>query len=105
MNMLSWWKSLSAPPSNEDINMGIYAPYIREHLSKNNISSLTEDNLHKILSYTHATMDHVIKMSAETFGHSAKTSLNKEERSILFTKWIMAQTNQKGMTITELLNY
>jgi hypothetical protein len=50
-------------------------------------------------------MDHVIKMSAETFGYSAKTSLNKEERAVLFTKWIMGQTNQKGMTIAELLNY
>lgn len=105
MNMLSWWKSLSVPPSHEDTNLGIYAPYIREYLSKSKISSLTEDNLHKILSYTHATMDHVIKMSAETFGHYAKTSLNKEERAILFTKWLMDQTNQKGMTIAELLNY
>lgn len=79
MSILSWWKSQSVPPSNEDIHIGIYAPYIREHLSKNNISSLTESNLHKIFSYTYATMDHVIKMSAETFGLSAKTSLNKEE--------------------------
>lgn len=105
MNMLSWWKIQSVPPSNEDIHLGIYAPYIREHLSKNNIDSLTEDKLYQIFSYTHATMDHVIKMSAETFGYSAKTSLNKEERAVLFTKWIMGQTNQKGMTIAELLNY
>lgn len=105
MSMLSWWKSQSVPPSNEDIHLGIYAPYIREHLSKNNIGSLTEDKLYQIFAYTHATMDHVIKMSAETFGYSAKTSLNKEERAVLFTKWIMGQTNQKGMTIAELLNY
>lgn len=105
MSMLSWWKSQSVPPSNEDIHLGIYAPYIREHLSKNNICSLAEDKLYQIFAYTHATMDHVIKMSAETFGYSAKTSLNKEERAVLFTKWIMGQTNQKGMTIAELLNY
>ncbi|MDR9986868.1 phospholipase D-like domain-containing protein [Enterobacter hormaechei] len=105
MSMLSWWKSQSVPPSNEDIHLGIYAPYIREHFSKNNIGSLTEDKLYQIFAYTHATMDHVIKMSAETFGYSAKTSLNKEERAVLFTKWIMGQTNQKGMTIAELLNY
>lgn len=105
MSMLSWWKDLSIPLSNEDIHLEIYAPYIRDHLSKNNIVLLTEDNLHKIFSYTHATMDHVIKMSAETFGYSAKTSLNKEERAALFTKWIMGQNNQKGMTIAELLNY
>lgn len=50
-------------------------------------------------------MDHVIKMSAETFGQPATKSLNKEERAVLFTKWIMGQTNKKGMTIAELLNY
>ncbi|WP_163363280.1 phospholipase D-like domain-containing protein [Enterobacter cloacae] len=105
MSMLSWWKSQSVPPSNEDIHLGIYAPYIRENLSKNNIDSLTEDKLHQIFSYTHATMDHVIKMSAETFGQPATKSLNKEDRAVLFTKWIMGQTNQKGMTIAELLHY
>lgn len=105
MSMLSWWKSLSVPPSNEDIHLGIYAPYIRENLSKNNIGSLTEDKLYQIFSYTHATMDHVIKMSAETFVQPATKSLNKEDRAVLFTKWIMGKTNQKGMTIAELLNY
>ncbi|HDC4521079.1 phospholipase D-like domain-containing protein [Enterobacter kobei] len=105
MNMLSWWKNLSFPPSHEDTNLGIYAPYIREHLSKSKISSLTEDNLHNIFFYTHATIDHVIKMSTETFGLSAQNPINREERAILFTKWIMGQTNQKGMTIAELLNY
>ncbi|EAB6494330.1 phosphatidylserine/phosphatidylglycerophosphate/cardiolipin synthase family protein [Salmonella enterica subsp. enterica serovar Reading] len=105
MSMLSWWKDLSIPLSNEDIHLEVYAPYIRDHLSKNNIILLTEDNLYKIFSYTHATMDHVIKMSADIFGHSANTSLNKEKRAVLFTEWIMGKTNQKGMTIAELLNY
>ena len=45
MNMLSRWKIQSVPPSNEDIHLGIYAPTFREHLSKNNIGSLTEDKL------------------------------------------------------------
>ncbi len=105
MSMLSWWKDQSVPPSHEDTNLGINAPYIREHLSNTHINSLTKDSLHKIFFYTHATMDHVLKMSAETFGHTAKTSLNKEERAVLFTEWIMSKTNQKGMTIAELLNY
>lgn len=96
MSMLSWWKDQSVPPSHEDTNLGINAPYIREHLSNTHINSLTKDSLHKIFFYTHATMDHVLKMSAETFGHTAKTSLNKEERAVLFTEWIMSKTNQKG---------
>ncbi|MDI5578090.1 phosphatidylserine/phosphatidylglycerophosphate/cardiolipin synthase family protein, partial [Salmonella enterica subsp. enterica serovar Anatum] len=37
MSMLSWWKDLSIPLSNEDIHLEVYAPYIRDHLSKNNI--------------------------------------------------------------------
>ncbi|HFO1929583.1 TPA: phospholipase D-like domain-containing protein, partial [Klebsiella pneumoniae] len=94
MSMLSWWKDQSVPPSHEDTNLGINAPYIREHLSNTHINSLTKDSLHKIFFYTHATMDHVLKMSAETFGHTAKTSLNKEERAVLFTEWIMSKTKE-----------
>ncbi|HGF5374080.1 TPA: phosphatidylserine/phosphatidylglycerophosphate/cardiolipin synthase family protein, partial [Escherichia coli] len=105
MNMLSWWKSLSEPPSHEDINLGINANYIREHLAKNKINTLSEEELHKIFSYTHATMDHVIKMSVDTFGLTSRISLDKEKRAILFTQWIMKQTNKNGMTIAELLNY
>lgn len=105
MNMLSWWKSLSEPPSHEDINLGINANYIREHLAKDKINTLSEEELHKIFSYTHATMDHVIKMSVDTFGLTSRISLDKEKRAILFTQWIMKQTNKNGMTIAELLNY
>lgn len=61
MSMLSWWKDQSVPPSHEDTNLGINAPYIREHLSNTHINSLTKDSLHKIFFYTHATMDHVLK--------------------------------------------
>ncbi|HDY8433501.1 TPA: phosphatidylserine/phosphatidylglycerophosphate/cardiolipin synthase family protein, partial [Klebsiella pneumoniae] len=41
MSMLSWWKDQSVPPSHEDTNLGINAPYIREHLSNTHINSLT----------------------------------------------------------------
>lgn len=105
LEMLTWWKELPSPPSHEDINLYDYAPLIRKSLNKANIDSLTESKLTGILRATHATMDHLIKMSTASLGKPHEKSLTKNERIPLFTEWLMAQRNEKGQTVADLLKF
>lgn len=105
ISMLSWWKELASPPSNENITLEDYAPSIRRFLSRERINKLSVEDLQKVLRATHATMDHLIKMSASSLGMPNSTSLSKEERVPLFADWLFRQRNQKGQTVIELLNY
>lgn len=105
MTMLQWWKDLLAPPSNEDYNIEVNAPLIRNNLSRDQIASVTRDDLQDILRATHATMDHLIKMSTESLGRPNQKSLTKEERLPLFTDWLHSQRNGKGQSVIELLEF
>lgn len=105
MAMLSWWKNLPEPPSDEDYNLQVNAPLIRRCLQRDNIPSLKKDDVLGILRATHATMDHLIKMSTESLGRPNQKSLTREQRLPLFTDWIISQRNNKGQTILELLGF
>ncbi|WP_272691238.1 phospholipase D family protein [Providencia sp. PROV132] len=104
-NMLSWWKSLPVPPSNENDNLQVKAPLIRQSLQRSNIQSLKENDLLNIIHSTHATMDHLIKMSSESLGEPNKKTLTRNERLPLYTKLLMSLHNQKGQNIFELLEF
>lgn len=104
-NQINWWRATTEAPSNEDYNFYESAPYIRDHLVKNKILSLTEDEFTNICSYTHATKDHVIKMKLSTLGRPDLTTLGRDERFVLFGKWLLKQRNKKGWSVLELLNY
>lgn len=105
MSMLSWWIELPAPPSNEAYNLQVYAPLIRRCLQREHIHSLKKDDLQGILRATHATMDHLIKMSTESLGKPNQKSLSREERVPLFAEWLINQRNPNGQTILELLDF
>lgn len=105
LKMLSWWKSLPTPPSQEDHNLYVNAPLIQECLSKDRIDLLTNDDLKNILRATHATMDHLIKMSTESLGRPNQKSLTREERLPLFTDWLMNQRNGKDQPLSQLLKF
>ena len=102
---IKWWRSTAEAPSNEDFNFYDSAPYIRDHLAKDRILNLTEEELTFICSYTHATKDHVIKMKLSTLGHPELKSLGRDERLPLYSKWLLEQRNNKGWSVLELLNY
>ena len=105
LSTINWWKATTDAPSNEDDSLYESAPYIREHLSKDKILSVTEEELTKICFYTHATKDHVIKMKLSTLGRPDLKSLGRPERLPLYAKWLLKQRNSKGWSVLELLKY
>lgn len=103
MSALDWWESLSAPPSNEDDTFYHNAPKLRELLSKDKLLSLTEREFEEVCRCTHATKDHVIKMSTATLGRPEVKTLSREERLPLYSAWLMSLRNKKGQDILQIL--
>lgn len=102
---LQWWKNLPSPPSDEDHTFYESAPAIRRALSKDRILNLNVDELCTVVEATHATMNHVIKLSPSKLGRPDATYLSKSERAPLFTSMLFSQRNKKKQNILELLNY
>jgi len=103
--ILKWWKETSSAPSYEDETFYENAPLIRRYLAKENLLSLTEQQLSEICKRTHATKDHVSKMRLSTLGRNDVITLSQEERIPLYAAWLLTQTNNKGWNVLQLLNY
>jgi hypothetical protein len=104
VNALRWWQGKTEAPSNEDDTFNYSAPKIRGLLAKDNILKLSVDEIEQVCRCTHATKDHVIKMSTTTLGRPDIQSLSREERLPLFAIWLMNQRNKKGQDIRQILS-
>jgi hypothetical protein len=103
MNALKWWQGKTEAPSNEDDTFNYSAPKIRELLAKDKILNLSVDEIEQVCWCTHATKDHVIKMSTTTLGRPDIQTLSREERLPLFASWLISQRNKKGQDIRQIL--
>ncbi|MET4819912.1 phospholipase D-like domain-containing protein [Endozoicomonas lisbonensis] len=103
--IMEWWKIQREAPSNEHENLYVHAPYIREHLAEDKILTLSKDEFEKVLYYTHATCDHIIKLSTKMLGRPDVKSMSLEDRLPLFTEWLLAQRNEKGWDVRKLLHF
>ncbi|UOR17318.1 hypothetical protein LOS88_13875 [Aeromonas veronii] len=98
-----WWQSLPDAPSGETDNLYHSAPRIKALLSKEKLLTLTESELEEVCRYTHATKDHVIKMSTASLGRPDAKTLTRDERLPLFAHWLYQQRNAKGQDIRQVL--
>ena len=99
---LNWWKTLREPPTHEDVTFEQNAPFIQQVLSKDKLPNLSVDEFTKICRYTHATLDHVKKISLSTFGVAGR-SMETTDRIPLFAEWLWNQRNSHNMTVKEIL--
>lgn len=72
-------------------------------LAKDRILNLSVDEVEEICWCTHATKDHVIKMSTATLGRPEVKTLSRDERVPLYARWLMNQRNKKGQDIRQIL--
>lgn len=102
---LQLWESLKTPPSDEDKHLENDAPLIRQYLAKDRILSLSETELELVFKATHATMDHVIKISTDLLGKPALQYIDRDQRAQLFTHLILSKTNKRGESLIELIYF
>lgn len=102
---LRWWESTPSAPSNEDEMLYANAPFIRRHLDREVLKDLTEEQLTGVCQRTHATRDHVIKMSLATLGRPDVSRMTRDERMPLYAKWLLIQRNNSGGNVTQLLDF
>ena len=105
MRELDWWASRPSAPSDENVNLYDRAPVIRRLLQKDKILSLSAAEFESICRNTHATMDHVIKISTATLGRPDLATMKRDERISCFAPLLLKERNRKGWDVRQLLHY
>lgn len=102
---LQWWKELTSPPSDEDINCHVRAPVIQNHLSMVQLKSLTLSDFIEVCRANHSTADHVRRLGSQLLLAGGLDVMNGDDRIKAFATWIWSQKNKKGETIKDLLYF
>lgn len=102
---MNWWKDLPGPPSGELVTFDQLAPYIRDHLAHDQIDNVTVAQFAEIARATHATKDHISKISLSTFGIQDITSMSLDDRIREYAKWLFPIKNKKGQNVVGLIKW
>jgi PLD-like domain len=105
LEALKWWRELKSPPSNEDRMLNEWAPYLKNHLSSNGLTNITEESLFEIFRRVHAIADHARRMSNQLVGLPGTRQYSMDEKSRALASRIINARSQGGHDIFELLGH
>ena len=103
---LEWWSATATSPTNmEKRTIYEWAPTLMAHLSKEKILSITTEEFAEVCHFTHATQDHISKMSLATMGLHEISSLPLKDRTPIYAKWLLKQHNKLGWNVLRLIEF
>lgn len=103
---LKWWAALPGPPSSELTVMKEWSGFLRDALSPERISSLSEDDFVGVCSRVHAIRDHSLRVSYRSFGLSAKLPpMDGAERHEYLARWLFKKEADNGATPLSTLQF
>ena len=103
---ISWWKQLNEPPSGEDRTIYEWSPFLRHHLSKENLLALTLDQFKEVCRRVHAMRDHAIRVDNQTFGLPKDTPKKERDECIeLLATYLWSQRSERGKTVLDTIHF
>ncbi len=102
---IEWWKSLSFPPSNENIHINEWNKTNKEILSNLRNRNLTKEELITVFNQNHAARNHARQMKNSDFGLPQDFKATIEERVNYYVDWILKQRTEEGLTIQDTMKY
>lgn len=106
VNAMRWWRSLSAPPHDENVTIEEWAPFVRKNLAQDKPLSLSKEEFTQVCKRIHALRDHALRVRKETLGLPADSeAMEREERIRLLGEWLYRQRSLGGGTVLLTINY
>lgn len=102
---IKWWSQLPGPPTSEDITLNEWAPFLREKLSEENISSLSEKDLVDVFMRVHAIRDHARRVANKTVGLLGGRVYTIDEKTIALAQHAYLARSESGATIFETIKF
>ena len=101
---LKWWKSLSSAPTEEDITIYQWSPYLRNHLSKERVTGLSQEEFREVCKRIFAMRDHSLRVTNETYGLPRGTPPKEREECIeLLASYLWKQRTDSGKNVLEVI--
>ena len=102
---IEWWKTLSAPPSKENVHINEWSKSNKVILSNLRNRDLTKEELLTVFNQNHAARNHARQMRNSDFDLPTDFKTTIEERVNYYVDWILKQRTSGGLTIQETMKY
>ena len=102
---IEWWKTLSSPPSKENVHINEWSKSNKVILSNLRNRNLTKEELLTVFNQNHAARNHARQMRNSDFDLPTDFKTTIEERVNYYVDWILKQRTSGGLTIQETMKY
>lgn len=102
---IEWWKTLSAPPSKENVHINEWSKSNKVILSNLRNRDLTKEELLTVFNQNHAARNHARQMRNSDFDLPTDFKTTIEERVNYYVDLILKQRTSGGLTIQETMKY
>ncbi len=102
---LEWWQQLPRAPSNEDRMLNEWAPFLRDRLTADSLSTLSEAELNAIFRRVHAIADHARRIPNQDVDLPSTRQYSIDEKTEALAARIYKERSQGGHGIADLLNH
>jgi len=103
---IGWWKSLEKPPSNEDVTINDWAPFVKKALERKSLNNFTKELLDGLCSKVHSIRDHATKVDNITLGLPVGTPQKSADECFqLFSNYMWNARSQDELSVRDVLIY
>jgi hypothetical protein len=102
---VAWWRSLPAPPSHEDVTLNEWAVFLREHLSSDGLSAMTEDDFIGICSRVYAIRDHGRRVANRILSLPGDRAYTRDEKTQALARFLFVSKSQSGKSVADTLRF
>lgn len=102
---IEWWKTLSSPPSKENVHINEWSKSNKVILSNLRNRDLIKEELLTVFNQNHAARNHARQMRNSDFDLPTDFKTTIEERVNYYVDWILKQRTSGGLTIQETMKY
>lgn len=101
----SWWKSLTAAPSSEDVMLNETAPALRAALAPERLPSMSQDGFVDLLSNVHACREFARRVPNESVGLPGGRNYTIPEKLEAMGRHIWRSSNERGKPVVAMLEW
>jgi len=105
-NAILWWKQLKKAPHSEQEMIHEWSVFLRDHLSRENLLSLSLTDFIGVCTRIHALRDYALRISYSSLGYKPPyPELKQKPRIKALAKCIYRDKSTKGKSVLESLFY
>ncbi len=102
---VEWWRDLAAPPTEEDVTLLEWAPFLQSALSKDRILNLSANDFSGVCERIWSIQDHARRVANSVLGLPGGRRYDRPTKTEALAKFLFEQRAYNGASILQVIHY